>query len=156
MGNKMLLMEDKIYARAYREVLEVFKHVEKKSVDKIPKEQLECFQEKQDISYDFKINLSLPFEKLPLMKETKAILANIYRDYWASPAEREMIRKKEEIDLKMIQLKKFKERMDLLGESKESEFTELGKELLDDCCGEMKKLEEQLTLDYEGQLACLG
>lgn len=143
MGNKMLLTKDKIYARAYREVLEVLKHLDKKDVDKIPKKKLEWFKEEQDMSYDFKIDMSLPFEELPLMKETRVLLANIYRDYWAAPSECERIRKKDEIELRMIQLKRFKERMDLLGVSKVSEHTKVGKELLDEYYCEMKKLEEE-------------
>ncbi len=71
------------------------------------------------------------------------IYISIYRDYWAALPECERIRKKDEIELRMIQLKRFKERMDLLGVSKVSEHTKVGKELLDEYYCEMKKLEEE-------------
>ena len=46
------------------------------------------------------------FEEQNLLDETKAILANIFRDYWASEYQRERILAKEKYDLQKLEEKK--------------------------------------------------
>ena len=79
-------MENK-YPKAYKEVIEILKYVPKEIVDKIPQEMLEMFKAKMDVNYDFKIDTNKEFEEQILLEETKAILANIFRDYWATPSQ---------------------------------------------------------------------
>ena len=100
-------MENK-YHKAYKEVLEILKYIPKEYVDKIPKKMMDTFRENMDQNYNFTMNLNLEFEDQKLMDETKAILANIFRDYWATPEQREKIREKERIELQKIEENKIK------------------------------------------------
>ena len=84
------------YPKAYREVVEVLKYVPIESVNKIPKDMIEMFNEKMDKTYNFSIDIYKKFEEQKLLDETKAILANIFRDYWATPYQKERIEQKEQ------------------------------------------------------------
>lgn len=90
-------MEDN-YNKAFKEVVEILKRVPKESVEKIPKDMREMFEEEMDKEYIFEIKENVEFEELELLEETKAILANIFRDYWATPYQRERIIAKEQYD----------------------------------------------------------
>ena len=98
-------MEDK-YPRAYKEVIEVLKFVPVESVNKIPKEMLKMFKNKMDKNYNFSVDINKNFEEQILLEETKAILANIFRDYWASPQEKEKIIAKEKLEIQRIEKEK--------------------------------------------------
>ena len=91
-------MENNIYAKAYKEVLVILERVPEEDVKKIPDKMINMFKIKQDINYDYKLDETIPFEEQKMLIETKAILANIYRDYWATPEEREQIIAKENLD----------------------------------------------------------
>lgn len=90
-------MEDK-YQKAYKQVIEILKYVPQESVDKIPQEMIKTFKINMDDKYDFKIDISKSFEEQDILEETKAILANIFRDYWATPEQKERILEKEKND----------------------------------------------------------
>lgn len=90
-------MEDK-YPKAYKQVIEILKYVPQESVDKIPQEMIKTFKINMDDKYDFKIDISKSFEEQDILEETKAILANIFRDYWATPEQKERILEKEKKD----------------------------------------------------------
>lgn len=49
-----------------------------------------------DKDYEFEIEPHKEFKELELLEETKAILANIFRDYWTTPYQRERIIAKEQ------------------------------------------------------------
>lgn len=90
-------MEDN-YSKAYKEIVEILKYIPKESVNKIPKEMRDMFEEEMDKTYSFKIDTTKPFEEQELLEETKAILANIFRDYWATDYQKARIIKKENQD----------------------------------------------------------
>ncbi len=90
-------MEDK-YPKAYKQVIEILKYVPQEIVDKIPKKMIKTFKTNMDDKYDFKIDISKSFEEQDILEETKAILANIFRDYWATPEQKERILEKEKND----------------------------------------------------------
>lgn len=90
-------MEDN-YQKAYKEILEILKYVPEESVKKIPQEMRDMFEKEQSKTYDFQIDTSKTFEEQELLEETKAILANIFRDYWATPYQKERIEIKEKYD----------------------------------------------------------
>lgn len=100
-------MEDN-YSKAYKEVIEILKYMPEESVSKIPQEILETFKQKRDTEYDFKVIENKSFEEQNIMNETKAIFANIFRDYWATPNQRERIKTKEKYDLQKIEEEKRK------------------------------------------------
>lgn len=92
-------MEDN-YQKAYKEVIEILKFVPKESVNKIPQTMLDTFKAKMDKNYNFKVDINKNFEEQELLEETKAILANIFRNYWATDYQREQILAKEQQDRK--------------------------------------------------------
>ena len=95
-------MEDN-YPKAYKEVIEILKYVPEKSVNKIPQTMLDTFKAKMDKEYNFIVDINKAFEEQELLEETKAIFANIFRDYWATPYQKERIEAKEEYDRKQIE-----------------------------------------------------
>ncbi len=90
-------MEDK-YPKAYKQVIEILKYAPQEIVDKIPQEMIKTFKANMDDKYDFRIDINKTFEEQDLLEETKAILANIFRDYWATPEQKERILEKEKND----------------------------------------------------------
>ena len=95
-------MEDN-YPKAYKEVIEILNFVPQESIDKIPQTMLDTFKAKMDNNYDFKVDINKSFEEQDLLDETKAIFANIFRDYWATPYQKERIEAKEEYDRQKIE-----------------------------------------------------
>lgn len=100
-------MEDN-YNKAFKEVVEILKHVPEESVQKIPQDMRDMFEEEMDKDYIFEVKDNVEFEDLKLLDETKAILANIFRDYWATPYQRERILAKEQYDRQKVDEEKQK------------------------------------------------
>ena len=96
------------YPKAYKEVLEVLKYVPQESVDKIPEEMRNMFKIKMDETWNFEVDINKPFEEQELLEETKAIFANIFRDYWATPYQKERIEAQEKYELEKIEEEKRK------------------------------------------------
>ena len=90
-------MEDN-YSKAYKEVIEILNYVPQESENKIPQTMLNTFKAKMDQSYNFQVDIDKSFEEQNLLDETKAIFANIFRDYWATPYQKEIIEAKEKYD----------------------------------------------------------
>ena len=83
------------YHKAYVEVLEVLKYIPKEDLEKVPKDIIQTLENKKDMEYKYKLNKNVTFDNQVLMNETKAILANFFRDYWATPEQRNAIIEKE-------------------------------------------------------------
>lgn len=94
------------YHKAYKEVIEILKYVPQESVNKIPKTMLETFEKKMDKDYVFNVDINKSFEEQNLLEETKDIFAVIFRDYWATPYQRERIKEKEKYDRQKIEEEK--------------------------------------------------
>lgn len=101
-------MSENIYNKAYTEIIEILKYMPEESVNKIPKEMLNMFQIKMDKNYNFEIDITKSFNEQKLLNETKAILANISRDYWATPYQKERIIAKENYERKQLEEEKRK------------------------------------------------
>ena len=115
-------MITKEYAMAYREVIEILNHMPDESVAKIPQEELDFYRENMDTSYDYKIDEEKEFEEQIISDTTKATLAVIFRDYWATPYQRERIIAKEKYDMdKMEEEKREKYNPDDIFKNKQTE-----------------------------------
>lgn len=93
------------YARAYTEVLEIFSFFPEKDYKKIPIEIINFYKKNMDKNYNFKINPKVDLSKQNISKEANAIIVNIYRDYFSTEVQKEIIneilslnQKKEEQD----------------------------------------------------------
>ena len=99
-------MTNDVYAMAYKEVLEIFKYIPVEEINKIPTDIIEMFEKNKDEEYNYKIDINKPFKEQKLLQETEAILANIFRDYWASPYQKQKIIEKENYDNSIIEKEK--------------------------------------------------
>ena len=99
-------MITKEYAMAYTEVIEILKYVPDEDAQKIPKEKLDFYRANMDTEYNYKLDMEKDFEKQKISDITKAILANIFRDYWSTPYQKERIEAKEKYDLEKIEEEK--------------------------------------------------
>lgn len=93
---------NEIYANAYQEVLEVLKYTKKEDLEKIPKSKIEMYKKYMNKENGFKIDKSKSLEEQNISNEAKAILANLYKDYWATDYEKQRIETKEQYDLEQI------------------------------------------------------
>lgn len=80
------------YADAYTEVYEILCCLNDEEYLKIPEELMEVFEENRNLEYEYKINDEQDLSKQPMLKETKAILLNIFRDYLATPEQNQKIK----------------------------------------------------------------
>lgn len=94
------------YARAYREVIEILSHVPDEDIKKIPKEKINFYRANMDKTYNYKLDETKAFEQQEMSDITKAVLANIFRDYWATPYQKQRIKAKEKHDLEKIEEQK--------------------------------------------------
>lgn len=81
------------YANAYTEVYEILSCLNNEEYLKIPEELIEVFEENRNLEYEYEINDEQDLLKQPILKETKAILLNIFRDYLATPEQSQKIKK---------------------------------------------------------------
>ena len=96
-------------SKSYKEVLTYLSLLPVSELKKIPKEKLEIYVKYMDNSYDYKIDNNKPIQEQDMMEETKAILSNIFRDYFANDYQKQKILAKEKSDLQKIeQIKKEK------------------------------------------------
>lgn len=95
------------YACAYKEVIEVLKHTKREDVNKIPKYRILLWKTNMKKDYDFKIDTSKTLEEQNLSKEAKAIIANIFKKYWATDYQKERIEAKEKYDIEQMEKEKY-------------------------------------------------
>lgn len=93
------------YARSYKEVWEILKFVPRKYFEKIPSKLVQFFEDNMDHEYEYIINPDVSYLEHKKSEVTEAILGNIFRDYWANPAQKEFIIKKEKRDREIYEQK---------------------------------------------------
>ena len=86
------------YANAYSEVLEILRYVSLDDYNKIPKELIDFFETNCNKNYDFFYNPYKALDEQKVSKRAKAIIAIIFRDYWATDIQREKIIAKQNYD----------------------------------------------------------
>ena len=87
------MINNKKYARAYTEVIEIISHFPKEEYEKIPAEKIEFYKENMDKEYIFKINPSEDLDKQNISKEANAIIIMLYKEYFATEEQKEKIDK---------------------------------------------------------------
>ncbi|MBQ8299157.1 MAG: hypothetical protein IJX99_04715 [Clostridia bacterium] len=85
----------KLLPKAYTEVLEILKYVNKEDYEKIPRYIIENMEKEKDIEYQYSVTNFIDFNEQEMMKETEVILAVLFRDYWATKEQKMIIRAKE-------------------------------------------------------------
>lgn len=100
---------DDNYPKAYREVYEILKYVPEEDLSKIPQDLIKTIETNMDKNYTYNIQEEIEFEEQPMLRETRAILAVLYRDYWATEDERARIIEKQKKDIQIAEEKKKEE-----------------------------------------------
>ena len=83
------------YSKVYKELYEIFKYLPQDKIDVIPIEFKENMESKMDNNYEYRVTHIEDFSNQEMLKETRALLAILYRDYWATEEERIEILEKE-------------------------------------------------------------
>ena len=96
------------YANAYTEVYEILSCLSEEEYSKIPEELIEVFEKNRNIDYDYEINKEQDLMKQPMLRETKAILLNIFRDYLATPEQSKKIKMWLQLDREYLEKQKRK------------------------------------------------
>ena len=94
------------YPKAYTEVLEILKFMPQYDIEKIPREIIEMMKNKKDNTHQFSVRITDDFSRLNILDETEAIFINFYRDYWATPEQKEKIIEKQNYDKSIIEKEK--------------------------------------------------
>ena len=76
---------------AYTEVYTILQELNNEEYNKIPPQIIEAIQENMNKEYEYKIKEELELKEQPMLPETKAILFNLFRDYLATPKQKEKI-----------------------------------------------------------------
>ena len=97
---------EKNYYKAYKEVLEILKYMSDEDVNKVPKDMILTFETKQDKNHIFEVDTKKTIEEQNLLEETKDILANIFRDYWATEEQKQKIIARENFEREKLELEK--------------------------------------------------
>ena len=79
------------YKRAYTEVIEIIKYFPNEEYAKIPLEKINYYKENMDKDYNFKINPNIELEKQNISREANAILVTLFKDYFATDRQKEIL-----------------------------------------------------------------
>lgn len=79
------------YAKAYTEVLELLRYLPIEEYSKIPEEKINSFKENMDKDYEYKIDTNTELSKQNISKEANTILISLFRDYFASDRQKEIL-----------------------------------------------------------------
>lgn len=91
---------------AYKEVYIVLQDLNEEDYNRIPPEIIETIKENSNEEYEFVLNDELELKEQLLLPETKAILFNLFRDYLATPVQKEKILKMQSEERKKVEEKK--------------------------------------------------
>lgn len=81
------------YSKAYVEVLEITSHFSEEDFKKIPKSEIDFYNENKDNEYKFKINPNIDLNEQNISREANAILVVLYRDYFATENQKQILEK---------------------------------------------------------------
>lgn len=79
------------YNEACSEVSVILNHLDEEEYSKIPSEVIEAIEKNKNKDHVFEFDEEVELRKQKLLKETRAILFNIFRDYLCTQSQRETI-----------------------------------------------------------------
>lgn len=77
--------------REYVELLEILKNLPDEEFNKIPREEIEYYERKKDLTYNFNIDPSIELAKQNISRGAYALFVNLYQKYIASPEEQKLV-----------------------------------------------------------------
>ncbi len=93
---------------AYTEVYTILQDLEEEEYKKIPPEIIETIKANRNEEYRYELNEELELKDHPMLPETKAILFNLFRDYLATPEQKQKIIKMQNEEIRKNELQKQK------------------------------------------------
>ena len=94
------------YAKAYKEIIEILKYTKKSDVKKIPKEKIIMWKTNMDEKWNFSLDTTIELENQNILPETRAIMANIFYDYWATDYQKQRIDEKDKKNAETQEIEK--------------------------------------------------
>ena len=98
-------MVDIEYSNAFCEVLKILEYVDIDDYKKIPPGLLQTFNTYAIRNWNFKYDVNKTLDEQHVSKVSKAIIANLFKEYWATPYQKERIKAKEDYDIKQRELR---------------------------------------------------
>ncbi len=80
------------YEKAYTEVLEIISHFSNEEYSKIPEEKINFYKQNQDKNYKYSIDPEKDLSKQYISEEANAILVSLFRDYFATERQKEVLK----------------------------------------------------------------
>lgn len=99
-------MIDLKYSNAFTEVLEILKYISKEDYEKVPLEMIEIMEDNCSKDYFVEYNPDISLKDQNISEEAQTIIAILFRDYWATPYQKERIEAKEKYDLEKLEEEK--------------------------------------------------
>lgn len=82
---------NQVYKKAYTEILEIIKYLPHDEYEKIPKEKVEFYKNYKDPLYQFKYNPYKSLNEQNVLRETKAIIVDLFREVIATKEQKEKL-----------------------------------------------------------------
>ena len=124
---------------AYTEVYTILQDLDEEEYKKISPEVIKAIKENRNLEYYFELDNDLELKEQTLLPQTKAILFNLFRDYLATPVQKEKIIKMQNEERAKIELKKKQMYNSEIFPNEESRVEEKRREIDED---EIKEKEE--------------
>ena len=91
------------YRDSYQEVYVILEHLDYEDYKKIPQEILNAIDNNRNKDYQYELKDDFELTKQQMMPETKATLFNLYRDYFGTPEQKEIIIKLQKAERREIE-----------------------------------------------------
>ena len=86
------------YKIAYSEVLEILKYISKEEFNKVPQDMLEMFKTNASNEDQFIYDPNKTLQEQNVSEIARAIIAILFRDYWATENQKQKILNKQNLD----------------------------------------------------------
>ena len=91
---------------AYAEVYTILQDLEENEYNKIPLEVIKALKNNKNDNYIYELDEEQELKEQPMLAETKAILFNIFRDYLATPEQKQKVIQMQNEEREKLELKK--------------------------------------------------
>lgn len=106
-------MVNENYANACTEVVRILDYIPYRDYKKIPKDVILHYEKNANNDYDFEYDVTQSLDEQNISKTAKTIIAIFFRDYWATPEQKDKILNYEKYkNIKEEELKKEKYNID--------------------------------------------
>lgn len=82
---------EEVYKNAFTEVYEILKYLEEIDYNKIPSDIISVIEENRNKEYQYFVDESISLSEQKMLQETKAILFNLFKDYFATNEQKDKI-----------------------------------------------------------------